>query len=161
MKNAAIAFRKANDKDAHVLAQYRVSFLHEVLHINHHPDSEELTTELTHYFIESTQNQSLITWVAEKDEKIVGTGSLVIWQAPPGYSGLKNKGKRGYILNMYVLQEYRGSGIASSLLDKLMLEAKFRNLEFVSLHGTDDGIKMYRNKGFAAPKFPELKRTID
>ncbi len=86
---------------------------------------------------------------------------MVLWHAPPTYTGLGKKGMRGYILNMYTEKAFRKKGIASILLDKLIKEAKALNLEYVHLHATQDGIEIYRKRGFQDAKFPELNMVIE
>ena len=156
-----ITFRKAKANDAYILSEYRVKFINEVFEIKTHPDAEQLKIELVEYFSQSIINKSVIAWLAEYENRIISTSCLVIWSAPPSYSSLKNKGKRGYILNMYTLNEFRRMGIASVLLEKLILEAKKMTLEFINLHATNDGIKVYKNMEFREPKFPELKLKIE
>jgi GNAT superfamily N-acetyltransferase len=156
-----ITYRKAEVKDANVLAEYRVKFLNEIFNIDVHSETEQLRIELVDYFRQSLTNNSLIAWLAKYENKIISTSSLVIWQAPLSYSGLGKKGKRGYILNMFTLKEFRKNGIASVLLEKLLWEAKSLNLEFVHLHATDDGLGVYKKIGFKEPLYPELKLKID
>jgi len=138
----------------------RVVFINEVFHIEKNKDSEQLREELVEYFTRTLLDQSVITWIAEYEQQIVSTGTLVLWHAPPTYTGLGNKGMRGYILNMYTEKEFRKKGIASILLDKLIKEAKALNLEYVHLHSTEDGIGIYRKLGFENTKFPELNMVI-
>jgi ribosomal protein S18 acetylase RimI-like enzyme len=103
----------------------------------------------------------VIVWIAEYENRIVSTSTLVLWHAPPTYTGLGKKGRRGYILNMYTEKEFRKMGIASALLDKLIAEAKAMDLEYVHLHSTEAGIGIYRTQGFQDAKFPELNLDIE
>ncbi len=155
-----ITYRKAQEVDAGILSEYRVSFLNEVFGIDSHPNSGQLQVELEQFFIESLNDGSVIAWVAEYERKVISTSTLVIWKAPLSYSGLGCGGKRGYILNMYTLDEFRKNGIATVLLDKLIEEAKELNLELVTLHATVDGIRVYKNRGFQELDFPELKLKL-
>lgn len=161
MKNDKITYRKAIQADAPILAELRVKFINEVFDIKNHPDAGRLKLELTEYFSQAIISESVIVWVAEYDNRIISTSTLVIWSIPLSYSSLNNNGKRGYILNMYTEKEFRKLGIASELLEKLIVEAKKRNLEFVSLNASEDGINIYKNRGFKEPKYPELKLKIE
>jgi len=158
---AKLRFRIATVNDSNILSEHRVKFLNEVYNINYHPEEEHLKTELIDYFSKSISNNTVIAWLAEYENKVISTSTLVIWNAPFSYSGLGKNGKRGYILNMYTLLPFRKKGIASTLLKKLILEAKNNNLEFVNLHATNDGIGVYKKIGFKAPTFPELKYKIE
>ena len=162
MLNASkITYRKATLKDVEMLAKMRVVFINEVFKIKKSKDADQLRKELVEYFTTTLSDQSVITWLAEYDNRIVSTGSLVLWHAPPTYTGLGKKGMRGYILNMYTEKEFRKKGIASILLDKLIIEAKALNLEYIHLHSTEDGIRVYRKLGFQDTKFPELNLAIE
>ena len=142
-----LTYRRAKSNDAYILSEHRVKFINEVFDIKTHPDAEQLKVELIEYFSQSIINKSIIAWLAEYENRIISTSCLVIQSAPPSYSSLKNKGKRGYILNMHTLNEFKKMGIASVLLEKLILEAKKVKLEFVNLHATNDGIEVYKNMG--------------
>lgn len=161
MKQDKFNFRIATINDVRTLAKHRIKFLNEVFDLKTHPDSEQLEIELIDFFYKSINDNSLVAWIAEYENQIISTSSLVIWKAPLSYSGLGLEGKRGYILNMYTLNEFRKKGVSSLLLEKLIDEAKKMKLEFVNLHATEDGISLYKKIGFKEPKFPELKLKIE
>ncbi len=161
INTSKITYRKATLHDVENLAELRVIFINEVFSIKESQDSIQLKKELTEYFKASLSDQSNIAWIAEYENKIISTSTLVIWHAPPTYSGLGKKGLRGYILNMYTEKKFRKKGIASVLMEKIINEAKDLNLELVHLHSTNDGIGIYRKMGFQDTKFPELNLTIN
>ena len=161
INTSQINYRKATLKDIETLAKLRVVFINEVFNIKESEDSDQLRKELIEYFSGALSNQSVIAWIAEYKNRIVSTSTLVLWHAPPTYTGLGKKGLRGYILNMYTEKAFRKNGIASILLDKLINEAKALNLEYVHLHSTEDGIRIYRKQGFRETKFPELNLVIE
>lgn len=156
-----IKFRKATLKDVKSLAELRVKYINEVFKIEKSQDGDQLVRELKEYFTRSLSDHSNIIWIAEYENEIIGTSTLVLWHAPPTYTGLGKNGMRGYILNMFTKKKFRKMGIASSLLDKLIREAKELNLEYVHLHATNDGLEIYRKIGFHDSKFPELNLIID
>lgn len=156
-----ILYRKATLKDVETLAKLRVAFINEVFNIEENKDSDQLRKELAKYFTATISDQSVIAWIAEYENRIVSTSTIVIWHAPPTYTGLGKEGRRGYILNMYTAKEFRKKGIASVLLDKLIAEAKALDLEYVHLHASEDGIGIYKKLGFENSKFPELNLDIN
>ncbi len=156
-----ITYRKATLQDVEYLAELRVVFINEVFKMEENQDSDQLRKELVEYFTASFNDQSIIAWVAEYEKKIIGTSTLVLWHAPPTYTGLGKKGMRGYLLNMFTEERFRKKGIASVLLGNLINEAKDLNLEYVHLHSTEDGIEIYRKMGFKDSKFPELNLIIE
>lgn len=156
-----ISYRKAMLKDVESLAKLRVEFINEVFNTENSKDSEQLRKELIEYFTTTISDKSVIAWIAEYENRIISTSTLVLWHAPPTYTGLGKKGMRGYILNMYTEKPFRKKGIVSVLLDKLINEAKVLNLEYIHLHSTEDGIGIYRKQGFRDTKFPELNLVIE
>lgn len=161
IKASKITYRKATLKDVETLAELRVIFINEVFHIEKSHEADQLRKELIEYFTATLKDQSVISWVAEYENRIISTSTLVLWHAPPTYTGLGKKGMRGYILNMYTDKGFRKMGVASVLLDKLTKEAKKLKLEYVHLHSTEDGIGIYRKLGFKDTKFPELNLIIE
>ncbi|WP_109616814.1 GNAT family N-acetyltransferase [Sediminitomix flava] len=161
INTSEVIFREAIVEDAEVLANYRIDFMDEVLGHENHPDVAQLKAELINYFSKSIKERSILTLLAEYEHKIISTAVIVISEAPPSYESLQNKGRRGYVLNVYTCKTYRGHGIAKELLAKLIQLAKKEQLEFLNLHATQDGINIYKELGFNAPKFPELKLTLN
>lgn len=157
----SIIYRRAELKDVEILAEHRIIFIHGIFNLEVTEKTEQLRKELIEYFRQAIPNKIFIAWLAEYENSIIATSGLAIWQAPLTYSGLGKKGRRGDILNMYTLPEYRKQGIASVLLDKLIEDAKELNLEYVGLHATDDGIGIYKNKGFKEPSYPELQLRLN
>lgn len=75
-------------------------------------------------------------WMAVDGEKVVGTIAL------------KNMGKdRGYLERMYLAKEYRGTGIAQEMLEKLIEHAKRQGLHEIYL-GTSSRPELERAVGF-------------
>ncbi|MCR8666587.1 GNAT family N-acetyltransferase [Aestuariibaculum sp. M13] len=160
INKSKIHFRNATKDDAETLANYRINYINEVLELKNHPKAIRLKIELIDYFSKSIEEEIILTQLAEYENEIIATGVIVISQAPPSYESINNKGRRGYVLNVFTLKEYRGNGIAKELLKKLIKKAKREKLEFLNLHATQDGINIYKDLGFDEPKFPELKLTL-
>ncbi|MER2121250.1 MAG: GNAT family N-acetyltransferase [Solibacillus sp.] len=55
---------------------------------------------------------------------------------------------RGYILNMYTTPESRGRGLAKHLVERLLAEAKGRNVHHIFLISSPMGKPLYKNIGF-------------
>ena len=71
---------------------------------------------------------------------------LVIFEKPA--NPLFTTGKTGTILNVYTKKEYRRQGLAAKLLEMAIEEAKKRNLSYLDLTATADGISVYKKMGF-------------
>jgi len=148
-----VQYRRAHVGDIEDLVKYRTRFLNEA---KTHSENETKTLEvaLKKYFTWATSSNEFIGWLAEYEGKLVGTSGLVIWQIPGRYGFLS--GKNGYIHNMYTIPKMRKQGIATYLLNKLILDAKAMGVERLHLHAREAGDSLYRKKGFNEQQNPEL-----
>jgi len=55
---------------------------------------------------------------------------------------------RGYLLNFWVQPEYRGKGLARSLVTESLAEARRRGVRVVALHASNAGRPVYKAMGF-------------
>lgn len=90
-------------------------------------------------FADESKNNIAVYFVAKIDGKIAG------------YAGFWHVADEGDITNIAVLPEYRRQGIASKLLEQLVLEAKERKLELLTLEVRESNasaIALYERFGF-------------
>jgi GNAT superfamily N-acetyltransferase len=102
--------------------------------------------ELVKFFNNHFADNTLVEWVAEEDGKIVGTAAILFFEFPPAFTN--PSGIKGYITNMYTVPEYRGQGLASELLKKVLDEARSRNVKNILLAASDMGKPVYKKVGF-------------
>jgi GNAT superfamily N-acetyltransferase len=139
---AGVKFRKALIGDVPELIELRINQLVD----EGYPETRDIRKELNEYFLSSMENYSLICWVGIANEKVISTAGLCFYQLPPTFSN--PTGKIAYITNMYTCDEYRGRGIASYLVDKLVDEAKAMKFLSVKLHASTHGKNIYEKAGF-------------
>lgn len=106
--------------------------------------------ELASYFSSQLKEETLIEWLVEDEGQIIATAAIAIQQFPPTYSN--KTGKKGYITNMYTRPEYRGQGIATKLLNKLVEEANQEKISTLWLGASKMGRPVYKNFGFKETK---------
>jgi ribosomal protein S18 acetylase RimI-like enzyme len=153
-----IFFRKASERDINTLVDYRITFLKDA-YGEPVPELESfLRLNLKHYFSESFKNKTYISWIAEYDNKPVGFSGMVIREQPANFEA--PNGRTGYILNIFTLPGFRGNGIASSLVQKLIEEARQMKIDKVELHATKVGEPVYRKLGFVEPHDKALEIII-
>ena len=74
------------------------------------------------------------------------TTDVIVAKSPsPG----KAHGRIGYITNAYLRAEFRGSGIGTSILEKLQLFAEHHNIELLFLWPSDESVSFYERSGFS------------
>ena len=102
--------------------------------------------ELVKFFNNHFADNTLVEWVAEEDGKIVGTAAILLFEFPPAFTN--PSGIKGYITNMFTVPEYRGQGLASELLKKVLDEARSRSVKNILLAASDMGKPVYKKVGF-------------
>ena len=155
-----IIYRRARIDDIPALVDYRVRFLNELYNHTEDDKTKILRNSLLEYFAKAIPSNDFIAWVAEHDEKIIGTGGMVVWQIPARYGGVES-GKLGYLLNFYTIPEARRKGICTRLLNELIKKAKSLGLKYLHLHASKDGINIYRKAGFMEPDKQELELRLE
>ncbi|MED3651743.1 MULTISPECIES: GNAT family N-acetyltransferase [Heyndrickxia] len=106
----------------------------------------DIDPELSAFFKEKLKTGSLIQWLAEDNDEIIACGAIIFYDFPPTYTN--KSGKKGYITNMFTKESYRGQGIATSLLKKLVDEAKDRRVIKIWLGASKLGRPVYKKFGF-------------
>ena len=80
------------------------------------------------------------------DDKIIGTSGLCFYKRPPSYKNIS--GEVAYIMNMYTEPQYRCQGIASTIFEKTVSEAKAMGYKKICLNATEMGKPLYMKFGF-------------
>jgi len=138
-------FRLAGEKDIPRLTEIRTAYLSE----EHKGLSEEqaraIKAQLPDYFNRHL-GRDLLVFVCEDGDKIVSSVFLLITEKPAHPHIIT--GLTGTVLNVYTLPEYRRRGLAGSLLEMAIEEARRRELSFLELKATKAGFSLYRKLGF-------------
>lgn len=89
----------------------------------------------------------LAGWVVEVGGAPVGSGCAWIQEAQPrpGWKGTH----QAYLLSVYTVPEFRGRGFATRITREAVRWAKARGLDRMTLHASDQGLRLYARLGFA------------
>ena len=137
-----VTYRKASESDISELVELRIK----QLIAEGYPEVIDIREDLKEYFASSLGNGSLICWIGVYKDKIIATAGMCFYQLPSSFSN--PTGKNAHITNVYTNDEFRRNGIASLLVDKLLVEAKALNFPFVKLHASSHGKGIYEKAGF-------------
>jgi len=85
--------------------------------------------------------------ITEVDGRPVASAGLLILDWPPHLLDPAGE-RRGYVLNVFVESEYRRRGLASSLIERCLAEARRRSIRVVALHASDAARHVYEAFGF-------------
>ncbi|MBL8967606.1 MAG: GNAT family N-acetyltransferase [Spirochaetaceae bacterium] len=122
------------------------------------PDEDALRKDLTAYFRRTMERDRLAAWLSLDGGKPVASAALRIDRArlragagaaaSPNNPAAKASRLEGYVMSVYTAPSHRGRGLARTLLDLLLEEARIRNLLRLRLHPTEDGRPLYLKLGF-------------
>jgi len=150
-----LAYRLATPADIASLVALRAAFLAEAQDAD--PADPVLLDSLSRYFLSALPGGEYISHVAASQEQIIATAGLVFHCHPPSANDLQ--GKQAYILNVYTLPEWRGRGIASELLQRLIAVARQHSCRTVRLHTYPKARTLYVKAGFT-PVDSELRMHL-
>ncbi|MBI0581263.1 GNAT family N-acetyltransferase [Neobacillus cucumis] len=135
-------YRKANINDIDQLVELRKK---QLVDEGIEPNIE-IDRELYVFFKNKLSDGTLVQWLVEDHEEIIGCGAVIFYEFPPSYTN--KTGKKAYIANMYTNENYRGQGIATKLLTKLVVEVKSSGISKIWLGASKLGRPVYKKFGF-------------
>lgn len=109
-----------------------------------------LTPALKDYYKRHMSDGTFVSWIAIDGERIVGTSGMSFVEKPP-YFGCPN-GKIGLISSMFTDSNYRRMGIATTLLTKIVDEAREYGCGTIQITASDMGVLLYTSFGFVKNK---------
>ena len=89
------------------------------------------------------------TWLAEAEGEPAGMISLFEYRRMPKPG--RPDSRWGYVGNLYVRDEFRGRGVASTLLDALVACAEERGYARLVVSPSEEALALYRGAGFTEP----------
>lgn len=133
--------RRATLDDIDVLTDLRQRFLEEIGYA-----SDAVPGAVRSYLTETLPSGDFVVFLAECDGLIVATGGVMMFQKPPHARNLS--GKEGFVLNMFTLPEWRGRGIATALMQRIVAFVREEGATCIRLHSSKDGLGIYRKLEF-------------
>ena len=86
-------------------------------------------------------------WIVEDEGRVAGSAGMMIVDWPP-HPLHPEDNRRAYLLNVFVAPEFRKRGLAHSLVERCLGEARLRGIRVVTLHSSDAGRPVYEKFGF-------------
>ncbi len=137
-----IKYRKLKEKDLDIFIEMRINQLRE----EGAKEDIDLRPALRDYYMRHMKDGTFVSWIAEDEEKIIGTSGMSFVEKPP-YFGCPS-GKMGLLSSMFTNPAYRRKGIAKELLHRVVEEAKNYGCGTVQITASDMGVKLYTAYGF-------------
>lgn len=140
-----LVFDTAGTDDISELIRLRLAYIREDFGSISEEERHALEEQLPEY-CRKKLGKELIVFAARSGYRIVATVYLLIIEKPANPS-LPN-GLEGEVLSVYTEKEYRGQGISTCLLKKLITFAKEKHLCRINLKATEEGYRLYKTLGF-------------
>lgn len=137
-----ILYRKLAEGDLETFIELRIRQLRE----EGAKEEMDLRPALSEYYRHHMKDGTFVSWIAEDNDQIVGTSGMSFVEKPP-YFGCPS-GKIGLLSSMYTDPDYRRQGIARTLLDHVIEEARAYGCGTVQITASDQGVLLYRDYGF-------------
>ena len=125
-----------------------------------HPDGNnknEIESSFREYLQRNAGNTFIAIAVKEKEE-IVSAGFLTINEIPANNAA--PNGLSGTLLNILTYASYRGRGYGKILIEAIKEEARNRNLSFIDLYATDQGVDLYKKCGFLPISYQAMRLKL-
>lgn len=137
-----IEYRKLTVKELDVFIDMRINQLRE----EGADEDIDLKPALKNYYERHMADGTFVSWIALDGDRIIGTSGMSFVEKPP-YFGCPN-GKIGLLSSMFTANSYRRRGIAKTLLEKVINEAKEYGCGTVQITASDMGVLLYTEFGF-------------
>lgn len=137
-----IEYRKLSMKELDVFIDMRINQLRE----EGADEDIDLKPALKNYYERHMADGTFVSWIALDGDRIIGTSGMSFVEKPP-YFGCPN-GKIGLLSSMFTANSYRRRGIAKTLLEKVINEAKEYGCGTVQITASDMGVLLYTDFGF-------------
>ncbi len=153
-----IQLEKATLNDIDALTQIRLDYLTEDYGSLTGEQTAAIKSSLPDYYRKHL-NKDLFIFVA-RETAIVSCCFLLVTEKPANPAFIN--GRTGTVLNVYTRPAYRKKGLAKSLMQQLITEAKAMKLDFIELKATDAGYPLYQSLGFedAVTKYHNMKMVL-
>ena len=137
-----IIYRKMNCGDIDDFIELRINQL-----IEEGAGGEpNITNALKNYYQKHLNDCTFFSWLAVCDDKIIATSGISFVEVPPHFGN--PSGKTGIVSSMYTLGEYRRRGLARSLMNLIIDEAKEYGCGIIQITPSKAGACFYESCGF-------------
>ncbi len=143
-----IVYKKLSENDLSTIVKMRIDQLTEEYTSSGRtvPEGVDLENSLMDFYKRNMAAGTYVSWLAFDGDKIVGTSGMSFAEKPPYFTC--PTGRLGILSSMYTHPDYRRMGIATSLLDRVVKEAKDYGCGTIYITASDVGVKLYEAYGF-------------
>lgn len=141
-----IEYRRATPDMLELLVSTRIEVLRAANLLDEHVDMSEVAAQSEAYYRQALADGSHTGILAFDGDVLVGAGGVSYYRVMPTFHN--PAGHCAYIMNMYVRPAYRRRGIATTMLDLLVTDARRHGAGRIGLEATEMGRPLYEKFGF-------------
>jgi GNAT superfamily N-acetyltransferase len=138
--------RAATAADAMTIARHRVSMFRDMGMLDDH-DAAALAAGSQAHLTTALADGTYVGWLIEHDGVTVAGAGVVLRPLLPRPES-PNGGEDAEVLNVYTEPVHRHRGLARRLVEHVLVWARARGLQRISLHASDEGRPLYEQLGF-------------
>jgi ribosomal protein S18 acetylase RimI-like enzyme len=137
--------RRATAADAEAIGAMRLHMFLDA-EVAFEVSEDIMTANFIEWVRPKLQDGTYVGWLVEEQGVAVAGAGLWVMDWPPHF--LHTEPERAYLLNFYVAPAMRRQGLARTLLQLSIDEAKARGIKVVTLHASKFGKPLYLQTGF-------------
>lgn len=138
--------RDAYLRDIEKIIEYRMKLLYELGKLEKEEGSAKLRDATRSYFINKIQTGEFKVWIAESAGEIIGITCIQFIEHPPVYENIG--GIEAHVMDVYTTPQWRGKGVATAILEKVIEFAKEHNAKRIVLNTLGTDRRIYEKLGF-------------
>jgi ribosomal protein S18 acetylase RimI-like enzyme len=151
----AITLRQATLEDARTIAKHRRLMFRDMGYTDD-AALDAMLTKFLPWLEHKMASRDYLAWLAvTSDDLVVAGAGLWLMDWPPHMVG--SSSRRGNILNVYTDPQFRRRGLARSLMQTALDWCKTNQVDFVILHASKEGRRLYESLGFLDSNEMRLK----
>lgn len=149
-------YRFADTNDIDLLVQLRLDFLE----MDKEDEQYDVIKENCYSYFHNALSEGLSDVIlAEDKEMVAGTAIIFYYQSVP--SAFNMAGRNAYVTSVYVNEEYRRKGIATTMLTQLIDIANKKGYPIIMLNASEIGKTLYKKLGFTEIQNGMILNTHD
>jgi GNAT superfamily N-acetyltransferase len=141
-----ISLRQATLEDAYTIAKHRRLMFRDMGYTDE-AALDAMLAKFLPWLEHKIASHDYLAWLAvTTDDLVVAGAGLWLMDWPPHMVG--SSSRRGNILNVYTDPQFRRQGLAKALIQTALDWCKTNQVDFVILHASKEGRRLYESLGF-------------
>lgn len=155
-KASTVTVRRAAPADIPTLVELRLALFRDLGSVARTDEAPALAEAIRTYMDRNMASGRYLVWVAEADDAIIATASVVLLEKMP--SAHNPSGMEAYVMSVYTTPAYRRLGAGEAVMRAILAFTQEQGISRVSLHASDHGRPLYERLGFQ-PSTSEMRWT--